>query len=129
MSLGFWKTALVILAAVIALSVGETLIAKGMRQVTAMPSGWLAYVRAAVSNGWVVAGGVLLAVHLGLYAVALGEADLSVVMPMTAASYPLGAVLARFALHEEVSLTRWLGTAAITLGVALIAWGEATSPK
>lgn len=127
MNLGSWKIGLVIAAAVLALAVGETMIAKGMRQVGAQPDGWLAYLRVVAANWWVLAGVVLLVLHLALYALALGEADLSVVMPMTAASYPLGTLLARFALHEDVSLTRWLGTAAITFGVAMIAWGETTS--
>jgi drug/metabolite transporter (DMT)-like permease len=126
MSSGWWKVALVIVAAVIALSLGETLIARGMRQTNALPKGWLTYLRDALANRWVVAGVALMALHLGLYAIALGEADLSLVMPLTAASYPLGTVLARYVLHEEVSLARWLGTAAITFGVALIAWGETT---
>ena len=52
-------------------------------------------------------------------------ADLSLVMPITAASYPLGALLARFFLHEEVNLARWVGTAVIAVGVAVVAWGEA----
>ena len=60
-----------------------------------------------------------------LYAVALARADLSLVMPITAASYPIGTILARFFLHEEVNLARWLGTAIITAGVAVVAWGEA----
>jgi bacterial/archaeal transporter family protein len=116
---------LVMLAAVAALSVGETLIARGMRQAGDASNGWWAVLKMALSSGWVIAGGLLLAIHLGLYATALSIADLSLVMPLTAASYPLGVLLARFFLHEEVNLARWLGTAVITLGVAVVAWSEA----
>ncbi len=72
-----------------------------------------------------ISGGLLLALHLGLYATALSIADLSLAMPLTAASYPLGVLLARFFLHEEINLARWLGTAVITLGVSVVAWSEA----
>lgn len=120
-----WKLAVVMIAAVVALSVGETFISRGMRQAGAESAGWLSGARDALGNPWVVAGGLLLALHLGLYATALSIADLSLVMPLTAASYPLGALLARFFLHEHVSPARWVGTAVITLGVAVVAWGEA----
>jgi drug/metabolite transporter (DMT)-like permease len=123
---GTWKLVLVMTAAVATLAIGETLIAKGMRQ-TGQDVGAFAWIRAAVGNGWVVSGAVLLALHLVLYATALAGADLSLVMPITAASYPLGALLARFFLHEEVNLARWLGTAIIAAGVAVVAWGEGRS--
>jgi transporter family protein len=122
------RLAVVMLAAVAALAVGETVIARGMRQVGATAGTWRAGARAAVGNPWVVAGAALLGLHLALYATALSEADLSLVMPLTAASYPLGTLLARVVLHEEVNAARWLGTAVITAGVALVAWGEARSP-
>jgi uncharacterized membrane protein len=123
-----WRIALVMLAAVATLSLGEALISRGMRQVGASAS-WWAGARAASSNGWVVSGVLLLVVHLGLYATALSLADLSLVMPLTAASYPIGAVLARFFLHEDVNVERWLGTVVITIGVAVVAWGETRPPR
>jgi drug/metabolite transporter (DMT)-like permease len=124
-----WKLVLVMTAAVAALAVGEALIARGMRQSGRAEgaAGWWAGARVAVTNAWVVSGALLLVLHLGLYATALSEADLSLVMPITAASYPLGAVLARFFLREEVNPARWLGTAVIAVGVAVVAWGEARS--
>ena len=53
---------------------------------------------------------------------ALKSADLSFALPLTAASYPLAALLARFYLHEHVSL-RGLGTLVITIGVAIVVLG------
>ncbi len=123
-----WKIALLMLAAVATLSVGEALIARGMKQADQAATGWLSGARAAASNAWVVGGVLALGLHLVLYATALARADLSLVMPLTAASYPLGTLLARYFLREDVNLIRWLGTAVITAGVALIAWGEARSP-
>jgi drug/metabolite transporter (DMT)-like permease len=129
MAFGFgrWKLVLLMSAAVAALAVGEALIARGLRRSSETEAGFWTLVGAAAVNPWVVSGVALLVLHLGLYATALSGADLSLVMPLTAASYPLGAVLARYFLHEDVNLARWLGTAVITAGVALVAWGEARS--
>ncbi len=119
-----------LVAVVATLALGETAIARGMKQVAAStsPRGgrWAALVDP-LANPWVLAGGALLAGHLALYATALGRYDLSLVMPITAASYPLGTILASTFLREGVDPTRWLGTAIITAGVAVIAWGEARS--
>src|SRR5689334_7233959 len=112
------RVLLIMLVAVLALAAGETLLAKGMRQAGRSPGGWAGQVVAVLRNGWVWAGGALLVVHVGLYMAALREADLSFVLPLTAASYPLAALLAKFYLHEEVGLLRWVGTFLITVGVA-----------
>ena len=121
----WWKLALILALAVITLAIGEATIARGMRQAGAAESaGWWAFARASLGNGWVASGGLLLALHLLIYATALSRADLSLVMPITAASYPLGTLLARFFLHEQVNLARWIGTTVIALGVAVVAWGE-----
>jgi uncharacterized membrane protein len=118
-----WKFALLMVVAVATLALGEALIARGMKQ-AGEASGWWAGAKAAATNPSVVAGVFTLGLHLALYATALAGADLSLVMPLTAASYPLGTFLSRFFLHEEVNLARWLGTAVIALGVAVVAWGE-----
>lgn len=115
---------LIMLAAVIALSLGETALARGMKQTAGATGGWLAQAAAVARNGWVVAGVALLGLHLGLYLLALRRADLSFALPLTAASYPLSALMARYFLREEIGTTRWLGTLLITLGVAIVAFGE-----
>ena len=120
-----WKLALIMTLAVVTLALGEAAIARGMKQAGAAESaGWWAFARAALVNEWVASGGLLLGLHLLIYATALSRADLSLVMPITAASYPLGTLLARFFLHEEVNLARWVGITVITVGVAVVAWGE-----
>ncbi len=125
-----WKLAPLLIAVVASLALGETAIARGMKQVGASAKpGWWAGVLGPITNPWVLAGGALLGLHLTLYAAALARLDLSLVMPITAASYPLGTFLARYFLREEVDVTRWVGTAIITAGVAVIAWGEARSSR
>lgn len=115
---------LVMLVAVVALAAGETALSKGMKQLDRLQGGWVDQAISVARSGWIAAGLVLLLAHLGLYMFALKSADLSFALPLTAASYPLAALLARFYLHEQVSLSRGLGTLVITLGVAIVVLGE-----
>ena len=119
---------LIMLVAVVALAVGETALSKGMKQIDRLQGGWLEQAVAVGRNGWVAAGLFLLVAHLGLYMLALKQADLSYALPLTAASYPLAALLARFYLREEISLARGLGTLVITIGVAIVILGEPGGP-
>src|SRR5262245_23634755 len=124
MSPGRGGVILIMLVAVLALAAGETALSKGMKQLNQLQGGWLNQAISAARSGWIAAGLVLLLAHLGLYMLALKSADLSFALPLTAASYPLAALFARFYLHEEVSLSRGLGTLIITIGVAIVVLGE-----
>jgi bacterial/archaeal transporter family protein len=123
---GRGRVLLIMLVAVVALAVGETLLSKGMKQVGRLGGGRLDQALAIVRNPWIGAGLLLLIVHVGLYMLALQGADLSFVLPLTAASYPLAALLAQFYLREDVGIARWAGTLLITAGVAIVALGDAT---
>jgi drug/metabolite transporter (DMT)-like permease len=116
----------IMLAAVVVLALGETALAKGMKQTARVEGSWAELALAILGNGWVLAGSTLLVVHLGFYLLALRRADLSFALPLTAASYPLSALLARFYLREDVGTARWLGTLLITAGVAIVALSDAT---
>ena len=122
---GRGRILLIMLVAVVALAIGETLLAKGMKQAGRAEAGWRAEVVAVARNGWIWAGCALLIVHLGLYMLALSGADLSFALPLTAASYPLAAFLAKYYLREDVGAARWVGTFLITVGVAIVAFGDA----
>jgi drug/metabolite transporter (DMT)-like permease len=119
------RVVVIMLVAVVALAVGETLLSKGMKQIGRAGGGWLEQTMAVARNAWIVTGLVLLVIHVGLYMLALQGADLSFALPLTAASYPLAALLARFYLHEDVGYARWLGIVLITAGVAIVAFGDA----
>jgi drug/metabolite transporter (DMT)-like permease len=114
----------IMLVAVLALTAGETALSKGMKQIDRLQGGWVDQTLAVLHNGWIASGLLLLLGHLGLYMLALKSADLSFALPLTAASYPLAALVARFYLHEEVSLARGLGTLVITVGIAIVVLGE-----
>jgi drug/metabolite transporter (DMT)-like permease len=51
----------------------------------------------------------------------LSIADLSFVLPVTAAGYGITTALGRFVLHERVSASRWAGAILISLGTGLTA--------
>jgi bacterial/archaeal transporter family protein len=127
MTAGRGRVLLIMLVAVVALALGETLLSKGMKQVGRIGGGRLDQVLAIVRNAWIGAGLLLLIVHVGLYMLALQGADLSFVLPLTAASYPLASLLAQFYLRENVGIARWAGTLLITAGVAIVALGDATA--
>lgn len=57
---------------------------------------------------------------LVLWMIALSWSDLTFVMPLTALTYVLNAVLVGPILGEQVSPFRWLGTLLIALGVVLV---------
>ncbi|MGP0068768.1 MAG: EamA family transporter [Isosphaeraceae bacterium] len=118
------RVLLIMLAAVAALTLGETALAKGAKQAVPLDRGWTAQFLAILFNRWILAGSVLLVVHLGLYLVALRRSDLSFALPLTAASYPLSALLARFYLKEDVGTARWIGTLLIAAGVVIVALGD-----
>jgi drug/metabolite transporter (DMT)-like permease len=115
---------IIMLIAVVALAVGETLLSKGMKQADRGGDGWAHQAVAVMRSGWIWAGLILMIVHVGLYMLALKNADLSLALPLTAAAYPLAALLARFYLREDVGTARWIGTLVITTGVAIVALGE-----
>jgi drug/metabolite transporter (DMT)-like permease len=128
MTIGRGRILLIMFVAVLALSVGETALSKGMRQTGSAGGGWAAHGLAVLRNRWVWAGCALLVFHLALYMAALSAADLSFVLPLTAVSYPLAALLAKYYLHEHVHAARWIGTFFITVGVAIVAFGEGSEP-
>lgn len=55
----------------------------------------------------------------------LSYADLTFVLPLTAATYILNAFLAPALLNEVVTPVRWVGVLLISAGVALVTYSEA----
>jgi len=119
------KTAVVLTIAVLANSVGNLLLDKGMHDFGGGASSVLTWlVRAAghvVSDPWMIGGVILLIIFLSAYMTALSWADLSFVLPATAPAYILTVFLARIFLHESVSTARWGGTFLIVAGTCLVA--------
>lgn len=118
-----WHAAFLALVSVAAVSFGETLLSKGMKQIG--DGSFLQQISAILHNPWVLLGTSLMAAYFLLYMWALKLAPFSFVLPITALSYPLGGFLATHLLRENVGPLKWLGYVAITLGVVLVGIGEA----
>jgi drug/metabolite transporter (DMT)-like permease len=122
------KVIVVMLLAVLAVSFGEALLAKGMKQSNEVTGGLWAQARGLLGNVHVVGGTLLMAAYFGLYMLALRWADLSFVLPLTALSYLLGALLAKYYLGEHVTPVRWIGALIITVGVIIVGLGDKGAP-
>jgi drug/metabolite transporter (DMT)-like permease len=79
----------------------------------------------ALLNPWVALGILFLLGFFASYMMALSWADLTYVLPATSLGYVLLALIARFMLHEQISLLRWLGILLISAGVGFVTRGPA----
>lgn len=114
------KTRLFALIVVVSNVLGNLSLSWGMRRVgrllTLSP---LAYIEA-LFNPWVALGVGLLILWLLSQMTLLSWADLSYVLPVTAAGYVLAALAGRYFLNEQISTGRWAGICLIMLGVVLV---------
>jgi drug/metabolite transporter (DMT)-like permease len=120
---------LVLAAVTVCGSVGDALLSHGMKQLGGLSLRNLPALILAVLNPWVACGVVLLLLFFAAYLTALSWADLTYVVPATSLGYVVLALIARFVLHEHVSVTRWLGIALISAGVGFVVRGPALSPE
>ena len=74
----------------------------------------------ALKSRWMWLGIVLMTVAFFSLLALLTWAEVSFVVPATAANYVVGAAGARFLLKERVSQTRWAGLLLVAAGVALV---------
>ena len=119
------RVLLVMFLAVSAVSLGEALLARGMKQSSTTVGGFWDQIRSVMANRYVLCGTCLLVMYFLLTSLALRWADLSFVLPLTAFSFVIDAVLARYYLAENVTPIRWLGAAIIAFGVGLVGFGDA----
>jgi multidrug transporter EmrE-like cation transporter len=114
---------LVLLSVVVFGSLGDSFLARGMKDVGAIDIHHAAHVFSALASPWVVFGIFFLLAFMSSYMTALSFADLTYVLPATAIGYVFMTLLSIFWLHEHVSLQRWAGIAFIVAGVGLVAGG------
>jgi len=113
------RNQLLILVVILSNVIGNVTLGHGMRQTGAIVSASpLDYLKA-FAQPWTVIGVVVLAGWMISNLALLSRADLSFVLPVTAAGYVLIALAGRFWLGEHISSLRWVGIAAIALGVIL----------
>lgn len=119
-----FKSLLVMLLAVTFGTIGDILLAKGMKElgdISAMNlRGILTVAFQALTSTKLIVGVMMLAIFFFLWLAVLSWEDLSVALPMQALNFVLVALFSQFFLHESVTPLRWAGTILICVGVMLI---------
>ncbi len=122
------KTLVTLFFAIICQTLGDVCLTKGMKsigEVNTLNPQELFHIGVQVfTNPFIWLGIAILTIFYFLYLAALSWADLSYVLPVTAFGYTLNAAMAKYFLHEHISLTRWLGTLVICFGVAIVSRTE-----
>jgi drug/metabolite transporter (DMT)-like permease len=125
-----YKTVFIMLLAVTAGTIGDILLAKGMKEmgdVSAMNlRGMLSAGYQALTTPKLVVGTAMLALFFFLWLAVLSWEDLSVALPMQALNYVLVAFLSQYFLGETVSPLRWAGTILVCVGVIMITKSSGT---
>lgn len=116
---------LVLAGVTLCAAIGDSLLARGMKQAGNISLHNLPDVVFMLWNPWVVLGIFFLLGFFAAYMTALSWADLTYVLPATSLGYVLLALIAKFFLHEQVTTTRWLGIALISAGVGFVTQGPA----
>jgi drug/metabolite transporter (DMT)-like permease len=119
----------VLLAIILTASCGDALLSRGMAQAGPSDIHHLGLLVSALTNPNIVAGIVLLIGFFGCYMTALSWADLTFVMPATAFSNVMVALISRFVLHEHLSLSRWIGILLLTSAVGFVANSPARTDR
>lgn len=118
------KTVIVMFLAVTAGTVGDILLAKGMKEMGDLSAmnlrGILDTAIRALTTPKLILGTSMLAVFFFLWLAVLSWEDLSVALPMQALNYVLVAFLSQYFLGEVVSPLRWAGTILVCVGVMMI---------
>lgn len=118
------KTVVVMLVAVTAGTIGDLLLASGMKELGDLSAmnlkGILNVAVQALTSPKLVFGTCMLAVFFFLWLAVLSWEDLSVALPMQAFNYILVAFLSQYFLHEAVTPMRWAGTVLVAIGVMMI---------
>ena len=120
---------LILIAVAVFAASGDVCLARGMRDFGAVGLANISGLLTALLNPWIIVGIVLLMCFFGTYLTALSWADLTYVLPATAISYVMMALLAQRILHEHVSTRHWIGIALVTLGVGVVAAGPVRTTR
>ncbi len=115
-----FKTKLLTGVVVLANVFGNFSLSWGMKhQAARLADSPLAYIQT-LFTPWVLLGTTLLIVWLLARMTLLSWADLSYVLPVTSIGYVFTAFLGKYFFGEQITWQRWLGTAAIMIGMILV---------
>lgn len=108
---------------------GDSLVSRGMKQVGGISLHRLSSIILVVFRPEIALGVLFLLAFFACYMAALSWADLTYVLPATSISFILLTLVAKFVLHENVSLARWLGVLLISIGVGFVTQGPALTHR
>jgi drug/metabolite transporter (DMT)-like permease len=118
------KTYVLLFLLVLFGSVGNTILSKGMKDVSGLDVSRVQAIEtgavSVLTSGTIWMGIALMLLFMICHMLVLSWADYSFVMPFTAIAYALVPLLGYLFLHEHVSAARWTGIVLIFLGVLLI---------
>jgi drug/metabolite transporter (DMT)-like permease len=121
------RTALFLAIVVLAGTGGEMAVSRAMKQIGEVrcfaPRNLLSVLRSVSRLRWLWIGIALMASAFFAFLALLSWASVSFVVPLTASSYPVGALGARFLLGERVTRLRWAGVMLVCGGVVLACAG------
>jgi uncharacterized membrane protein len=106
---------------------GEIAVTRAMKQIGEVhefnPRALLRVLGRALCVGWMWIGLGLLALAFFSLLALLSWENVSFVVPVTALSYAIGALMAKLFLGEEVDQMRWMGVLLVVVGVFLVCVG------
>lgn len=109
-------------------TLGDSLLARGMKDTGNISLHHLSGFLLIILNPWVALGILCLLTFFSCYMSALSWADLTYVLPATSLGYVLVAFIGRFGFHESISTTRWIGIMMIAVGVGFATAGPSVTP-
>ena len=110
-------------------AIGDSLLSRGMKEIGGVSLHHLKIIILMFFNPTVALGIVFLLAFFACYMTSLSWADLTYVLPATSVSYVLLTLLAKFYLHETVSVARWSGVLLISAGVGFVTQGPALTHR
>src|SRR6266542_4841889 len=128
------KVIIVLLIALVFEAVGVVYLSAGLKEIGEVPalkaSDLARLTRRAATNPKMLLGVLLETIFFVFLLVLLRRNDVSLIWPLTSLVFVLTALSARFILHEEIPLARWMGVFLIMMGAALVSWSQKakTSP-
>jgi len=107
---------------------GELCVSHAMKSIGEIhdfrPLSLIRFVGRALSLRWTQLGIFLMSLGFFSLVAILSFDEVSFVVPFSALSYVAGALGARVFLGERISRNRWIGIAAVTVGVTLVWWSR-----
>lgn len=115
---------LLLCVVVLAGTAGEVAVTRAMKQIGEVrqfhPRALLRVLGRALRISWMWIGLGLLAMAFFSLLALLSWENVSFVVPLTALSYVVGALMAKIFLGEEVDQIRWMGVLLVVVGVVLV---------